>query len=156
MKWTTVSNGHTLTVTMDTEALIKDLDAKIAEFQNEIKEIEAGAEQETIEEYAYSRQRVYGNCEDDYVEPSECITDLEDMKDCIQKLAADGDGSTVWPTIALKKNGTFKKTCKPIIREECFGPYWEDSYGWNVEVLRIEPISDTEAEIVLTHIVQHY
>lgn len=154
MKWTKVNNGHELTVVMDEENLLQQLDEKISDFKNEIKEIEAGSADEKDSEW--ERGVVYGNCEEDFMDISECITDLEDMKDCITKLAADTEGLTLWPTIVLKKNGTFKRSAKRIIREEKFGSYWEDSYGWYTEVLRIEPISDTEAEIVLSHIVCHY
>lgn len=149
MQWITVSNGHRLTVTMDTENLIKSLNSRIADFQ---KEIEDGS----AEDNEYERCEVYGDPESDFLTPEECIADLEDMKDTITKLAADTEGATIWPMVSLKKNGTFKRNVKPIIQQEKFGPYWEDSYGWNVELLRIEAITDTEAEIILTDIVQHY
>lgn len=149
MKWTTVSNGHKLTITMDTENLIKSLNSRIADFQ---KEIEDGS----TEDNEYERCKVYGDPENDFFTPEECITDLDGMKDAITKLAADTEGATVWPMVVLKKNGTFKRSVKPTIQQEKFGPYWEDSYGWNVEILRIEPITDTEAEIILTDVVKHY
>lgn len=154
MQWQKVNNGHTLTIKMDTDALIRHLDERIQDFQDEQKEIDAGSAD--ITDNQWERGVVYGNTEDDFFDISECITDLEDMKDTILKLAADEEGSSIWPTVCLKKNGTFKRNAKAIIKEEKFGPYWEDSYGWNVEVLRMEPASDTEINIVLTDVVMHY
>lgn len=147
MKWETVSNGHRLTITMDTENLVKCIDERIKKFQS----IDPDDDDERWE-----RGRVYGDPEDDFLTPAECIADLEDMKDTINKMAADSEGTSLWPMVSLKKNGTFKRSVKPMLQQESFGPYWEDSYGWNVEVLRIEPINDVEAEIVLTDIVTHY
>lgn len=147
-KWTKQSNGHTLTVVMDEESLLKKIDEKILKFRN-------------YKKYGYSEEEkmdmatVYGDWEMDFHEPQECINDLMGMKQRIMSLKND-KGTQIWNKVSLKKNGTFKKTTKPILREESFGPYFEDSYGWHVEVLRMEPVNDTKIEIVLTNIVIHY
>lgn len=155
MEWTKVSNGHTLTIKMDTETLINKLDKRILEFKREMLDIAADKVGDD-DGRCYERSAVYGNAEYDFVEPSECIKDLEEMKNTINNLATGEEIDSLWSNIALKKNGTFKRNCKLIIREECFGYYWEDSYGWNTEVLRVEPDTDTVVNIVLTNIVIHY
>lgn len=148
-EWTKQSNGHTLTVVMDEESLLKKIDEKILKFRN-------------YQKYGYSEEEkmnmtiVYGDWESDFHDPQSCINDLMGMKQRIMSLKNDKSGIQIWNLVSLKKNGTFKKTTKPILRKESFGPYFEDSYGWYVEVLRMEPINDTKIEIVLTDITIHH
>lgn len=105
--------------------------------------------------YEYGMQKVYGDPESDFCTPDEIIADLNGFKDDIKRLV-EGDGEELWRMATLKKNGTFKKTAKPTVREAINGHYWEDSYGWNTLVLRLEPRDDTHMYLELDTIVLHY
>lgn len=152
MKWTKGNGKNALTINMDMDVLVAEIDRQIAHFQDVIKKIEKGEEDED----RYERGRLYGDPENDFLEPDRCIKDLEETKKRIMEMAEDVEGNTIWPMAVFKKNGTFKRTVKPIIYMQEFGSYWEDSYGWNVQVLRLEPMDDMNAEIVLRDIVEHY
>ena len=100
-------------------------------------------------------QSVYGDPESDFCTPDEIISDLNGFKNDIKRII-EGDGEELWKIVSLKKDGTFKKTAKPTIREAINGCYWDDSYGWNTQVLRLEPHDDTHLYLELDTIVLHY
>ena len=163
-KYTKISNGHTLTIEIDETSLFTELDKDIKEMEDIQKEIAEKGEDavvaecyDSLEEFRYDHdmQRVHGDHERDFCTPDEIIDDRNDFKETIQKLIAD-EGTTLWPMIKLKKNGTFNKTSKPTIREAINGSYWEDSYGWHTLVLRLVPVNDTLARVELDTIVIHY
>lgn len=161
-----LSNGYMLEIIIDDEALFKKLDNEIQSYQ-ELLEKHPDLEKERIEaeenqnddyydyRWEYNMQSVYGDPESDYCTPTEIIRDLNEFKKIITN-AVNGDGSELWAKVSLKKNGTFKKTSKPTLKEAINGSYWEDSYGWNTMVLRLEPGDDTHVHLDLSHIVLHY
>ena len=154
--FTRESNGYTLTIEIDDEKLKQELDLDIAEME-QIKD-EHGSDIDLINEevkWEYSMCEVDGDCEHDFCSPDEIIADRNNFIETIKKLIAD-NGSELWDMIQLKKNGTFKKNCKPIIRRAINGCYWEDSYGWNTLVLRLVPITDTLARVELDTIIIHW
>lgn len=163
-KYTKVSNGHTLTIEINKEGLFAELDEDIKKMEDLKTEIAKKGEDavaaecyDSVEEfrYDYDMQKVYGEPESDFCTPDEIINDRNDFKETIKKLIVD-NGETLWKMVQLKKNGTFKKTSKPTIREAINGSYWEDSYGWHTLVLRLVPVNDTLARIELDTIVLHY
>lgn len=165
-KFTRESNGFTLEIEVDEEGLLKEideeiqqmeeLDKKYAEYEKERIEAEEKNDQNYDDwRYEYPMDRVYGDWEGDYCTPSEILSCLNDFKEAIKKLVVD-NGETLWGMVTFKKNGTFKKNTKPMIKEAINGSYWEDSYGWNTLVLRLVPVSDTLARVELDTIVLHY
>ena len=162
-KFTQVSNGRTLEIHVDENALYVELDKDIKAMEDLKAEIAEKGEDavvnecyDSLEEFRYDHdlQKVYGDV-NDFCTPDEIIADRNDFKETIAKIIAD-NGSTLWDMVQLKKNGTFKKTSKPTIRMAINGSYWEDSYGWNTLVLRIVPHSDTVCHVELDHIVEHW
>ena len=172
-EFTNTSNGHVLTIKLDSSSLIAELDEDIKRMEDLKKEIaEKGEEIVAVEKgddpdeymggyeymadyrYDYDMQEVYGDYERDFCTPDEIITDRNNFKETIKKIIAD-NGSTLWGIVQLKKDGTFRKTSKPTIRTAINGRYLEDSYGWNTLVLRIVPHSDTVCHVELDHIVIH-
>lgn len=173
-KFTKISNGYTLEIEINEARLLTEIDEYINEMQELKKEITDKGEDTVVAEhgddpdayskgseymadyrYEYGMQKVYGDPESDFCTPDEIIADLNSFKDDIKRLA-EGDGEELWRIATLKKNGTFKKTAKPTIREAINGHYWEDSYGWNTLVLRLEPHDDTHMYLELDTIVLHY
>jgi len=160
------SNGYTLEIIIDDEELLKKLDKEIQTYQH-LLEKHAEHEKERVEaeennnddyydyRWEYNMQSVYGDPESDYCTPEEIIRDLKEFKKIITD-AVNGDGSELWAKVSLKKNGTFKKTGKPTLKEAINGSYWEDSYGWNAQVLRLEPTDDTHVHLKLSHVTLHY
>ena len=146
-KFTKLSNGHVLTIEIDEVNLLAEIDKDIQEMED-LKKKYADYEKERVEaeesgdenyddwRWEYPMDKVYGDRDSDFCTPDEIIADREDFKKDINRLAA-GDGTELWILTQLKKNGTFKKTSKPTIREAINGSYWEDSYGWNTLVFGI-------------------
>ena len=160
-KYTKESNGHTLTIVIDDLSLFTELDKDIKRMEDLKEEIAKKGEDalanesyDSVEEFRfdYDLQRVYGDPETSFCSPDEVIEDLNNFKETIQKLIVD-NGETLWAMAQFKKNGTFKKTSKPMIREAINGSYWEDSYGWHALVLRLVPVNDTLACVDLDNIV---
>lgn len=166
--FTKVSNGHTLEIQVNDEKLLKqvnedikemeDLKLKIAEYEKE--RIEAKENDDECYDdwrYDYDMQSVYGDPEDenDYLTPDEIIADREEFKKIINRFVS-GDGSELWKLAQFKKNGTFKKTSKPMIKEAINGTYYMEEYGWNADVLRLVPVSDTLARVEFDRITLHY
>lgn len=156
--WTKQSNGHTLTIEMDVEALRSywqgwlDNFRKAAEIPDDKDE-----EREEFEANEWYRCMVHGGVSDsEFVHIDECITQLESMVECVNKLDHEDNPDVVFAMMPLKKNGTFKRSVKPVIEHLGFGPYWEDSYGWNVYGIRIQPLDDTHANIVVSSWTEHY
>ena len=161
-----ISNGHTLNIIINEDELFQSLDEDIKKYED-LKQKCAEYEKERVEaeenndenyydyRYEYDMQSVYGDPESDFCTPDEIIADLNGFKNDIKRLA-EGDGEELWRIATLKKNGTFKKTVKPTIREAIKGNYCEDSYGWNTLVLRLEPRDDTHMYLELDTIVLHY
>jgi hypothetical protein len=166
VKFSKESNGHLLTIEVDSSKLLFKIDEDIQEMK-ELQEKYEEYEKERIEaeengddtyddwRYEYDVDRVYGNCENDYCTPDEIIKNREEFKEMINNIAM-GDGSELWSKIQFKKNGTFKKNCKSILKEAINGSYWDDSYGWNALVMRIVPVNDILARVELDYIVIHY
>lgn len=173
-QFTKESNGFTLTIEIDGTGLleritedIKDIidlnaeitekgeDAIIAENNDDPDEYTEGHGYLADYRYEYDMQRVYGDPEEDFCTPDEIIDDHNEFKNIINRLVA-GDGEELWKMAQFKKNGTFKKTSKPIIKEAINGNYWDDSYGWNTLVMRLVPVTDTLARVELNKIVIHY
>lgn len=161
-----ISNGHTLNIIINEDELFQSLDEDIKKYVDLKQKFEKcekeriEAEENNDEDYydyrwEYDMQSVYGDPESDWHTPDEIIKDLNGFKDDIKRII-EGDGEELWKIAALKKNGTFKKTVKPTIREAINGHYWEDSYGWNTLVLRLEPWDDTHMYLKLDTIVLHY
>lgn len=165
-KFTQVNNGYMLEIEVDEASLLAEIDKDIQEME-ELKKKHEEYEKERIEaeengdkdyddwRWEYDMSRVYGDPESDWCTPDEIIKDREAFKAEISRLA-NGNGSELWAMASFKKNGTFKKNAKPMIREAVNGSYWEDSYGWNTLVLRLVPIDDTHAYVELDTIVLHY
>ncbi len=164
-EFTRLSNGYTLTIRINEDALLKELDEEIKKYQDlqakyKAYEEERIAAEENGEEYddwrwEYDMSSVYGDPECDWCTPDEILKDLEEFKQVIIN-AVNSDGSKLWDMVELKKNGTFKKNCKPTLKKAINGSYWEDSYGWNARVLRLEPWNDTRVDMKLDKIVLHY
>lgn len=165
-KFTKESNGYTLTIEVNEEQLfakldkdikeMEDLKKKHAEYEKERLEAEANGDKNYDDwRWEYDMSSVYGDPESDWCTPDEIIEDRNDFKETIKKLIADS-GDTLWSMATFKKNGTFKKNAKPMIRKAINGSYWEDSYGWNTLVLRLVPITDTLACVEFDTIVLHY
>lgn len=57
------------------------------------------------------------------------------------------EDDVLWNNVEYKKNGTFKRTVKPILWEAVNGYYNMESYGWRTECLRIEADDDTTAYV---------
>lgn len=139
---------YEFSISIDTEDMLKHFDEEIVELN---KTIESGYDADYDNGYSI----VNGDM-DELAPISECIEELERMKDCAKKLDIDGDSHILFEMIPLKKNGTFNRSTKPIIRTRCFGLYLTDCYGWETEVIRIVPTSDTTAEVVVDNIIVHY
>lgn len=161
-----ISNGHTLNIIINEDELFQSLDEDIKKYEDlkqkydECEKERTEAEENSDEDYydyrwEYDMQSVYGDPESDFCTPDEIIEDLNGFKNDIKRLI-EGDGEELWKIATLKKNGTFKKTAKPTVREAINGHYWEDSYGWNTLVLRLEPRDDTHMYLELDTIVLHY
>ena len=160
------SNGHILNITINEEELFQSLDEDIKKYE-EVKQKFEEYEKERVEakenndeyyndyRWEYDMQSVYGDPESDFCTPDEIISDLNGFKNDIKRIV-EGDGEELWKIVSLKKNGTFKKTAKPIIREAINVCYWDDSYRWNTQVLRLEPRDDTHLYLELDTIVLHY
>lgn len=165
-KFTKESNGYTLTIEVDDEKLLERIDRDIKEME-ELKKKYADYEKERVEaeengvedyddwRWEYNMSSVYGDPESDWCTPDEIIKNREEFKAIITRLA-NGDGTELWNMATFKKNGTFKKNAKPMIKEAINGSYWEDSYGWNTLVMRLVPVDDTHACVELDTIVLHY
>lgn len=152
-----LSNGHTLEIIIDDEALLEELNAAIEEYEDlktKLATLEKGTDKYDSLFWEYNMQRVYSDLSN-YCTVDEILDDLKEFKQIVLD-AVMSDGSELFEKAELKKNGTFKKTCKPLLKDAINGYYWEDSYGWNTRVLRLEPINDTQAEMRLDHIVVHY
>lgn len=153
------SNGYTLSIRINEEELFNRLDEEIAKYEDLKKKYDK-LEQEregSDDDYRweYDMQSVYGDPESDWCTPDEIIEDLNKFKSIITN-AVNGDGSDLWNKVDLKKNGTFKKNSKPTLKEAINGTYWEDSYGWRTQVLRLEPWDDTNVNMTLDRITLHY
>lgn len=155
-KFTKESNGYTLTIEVDDKKLKQKLDLDIAEME-QIKK-EHGNDIDAINEeikWEYGMNKVNCDYEHDFCSPDEIIADRNEFYETIQKLIAD-NGETLWAMAQFKKNGTFKKNCKPTIKEAINGSYWEDSYGWNTLVMRLVPVTDILARVELDTVVIHW
>lgn len=161
-----ISNGHTLNIIINEDELFQSLDEdikkyedlkkKYAKYEKERAEAEENNDEDYYDyRYEYDMQSVYGDPESDFCTPDEIISDLNGFKNDIKRII-EGDGEELWKIVSLKKNGTFKKTAKPTIREAINGCYWDDSYGWNTQVLRLVPYDDTRVYLELDTIVLHY
>ena len=161
-----ISNGHTLNIIINEDKLFQSLNEDIKKYEYikqryekyEKKRIEA--EENNDENYndyrwEYDMQSVYGDPESDFCTPDAIIEDLNKFKNDIKRIIEE-DGENLWKIIPLKKNGSFKKNIKPIIRTAINGSYWEDYFGWNTLVLRLEPRDDTNIYLKLDTIVLHY
>lgn len=140
-----LSNGHILKVYIDADELIMAIN-------NQIKEVRDNTDDDGIAEYMTTVQ----GRSDDAVLAEDVIKDLEKMKTTVLHYAEEENHHTLIDKMPLKKNGTFKRTQKPVLDEAQYGEYWDDSYGWHVMVIRIEAISDTEAEVRVDFIIEHY
>ena len=161
-----ISNGHTLNIIINEDELFQSLDEDIKKYED-LKKKCAEYEKERVEakenndeyyddyRWEYDMQSVYGDPESDFCTPDEIISDLNGFKNDIKRII-EGDGEELWKIVSLKKNGTFKKTAKPTIREAINGCYWDDSYGWNTQVLRLVPYDNTRVYLELDTIVLHY
>lgn len=165
-KFTRESNGYTLTIEVDEQGLLAEIDEDIQEMEDlkkkhaeyeaeRIKAEENGDEDYDDWRWEYNMSSVYGDPESDFCTPEQIIKDLEEFKKVITD-AVNSDGSKLFDMIPLKKNGTFKKNTKPMLKEAINGTYWEDSYGWNTQVLRLEPWDDTHVHMKLDTIVLHW
>lgn len=164
-EFTRLSNGYTLSIIIDDEKLLGMIDKEIKKYQDLQAKYKAYEEERIVAEengedyddwrWEYDMSSVYGDPESDWCTPDEILKDLEGFKQVIID-AVNSDGSKLWDMVALKKNGTFKKNCKPMLKEAINGTYWEDSYGWNAQVLRLEPSDDTHVYMQLDKIVLHY
>lgn len=152
-QFTKESNGYTLVIEIDKDELIRKLELDIAEME-QIKQ-EHGENIDEEIKWEYDMCQVYGDCEDDFCTPDEIIANRNEFIAIVERLA-NSDGAELWNMVQLKKNGTFKKNSKPMLKEAINGSYWEDSYGWNTLVMRLEPVTDTLARVKLDHIVLHY
>ena len=121
-KFTTVSNGHTLEIHIDEDALYEKLNEGIKEMEDLKKEIEAAGGEEAYAKlnnededtysneymheykYDYAMQRVHSDV-NDFCTPDEIIADYNSFKEAIAKIIAD-NGSTLWDMVQFKKNGT--------------------------------------------------
>lgn len=153
-EYTKLSNGFALTVVVDEDKLLKRIDQEIARYTG-ITQEEINATDDHELEWELDMGKVYGDYENDFCTLEEIRNDLDDFKKLITDLASEEE-SRLWNEVTLKKNGTFKKNAKPMLKEAVNGSYWEDSYGWNTLVMRLVPVSDTVCEVMLEHIVMHY
>lgn len=155
--WTMEKNGRTLTIEMDETRVLSFWEDWLASFHKaaEIPD-DRDEEREEYEANEYYRSRVNGGvCDPEFVSVDECIGQIEAIVDSIKEMV-EMDADAIFNMAYYKKNGTFNRASKPILQQVNFGPYWEDSYGWDVECLRMEAIDDTHAHIVNTSYVQHY
>ena len=154
-EFTRTNNGYDLKIVLDEEKLLEYVDEQLEIYQGLIgKELDS-SDPDDDERRNYDLQLVNGET-DEFIDPKEVVDDLNKFKFIIENLAASENGQELWDKVAYKKNGTFKKTSKPTLKEAINGSYWEDSYGWNTLVLRIEPYSDTMCKVTFAHIVIHY
>ena len=153
MEFQKISNGFTLKINIDKDELIRKLDLDIAEME-QLKEEYGNNIPEEVN-WEYDLCTVYGDYESDFCTPDEVIACLNEFENIIERLA-NGDGAELWDMAQYKKNGTFKKNAKPMIKEAINGSYWEDSYGWYTLVMRLVPVTDTLACVELDRIVLHY
>lgn len=153
--WTKQSNGHVLTITMDEERVIGDFQCSLDNFRKELARNPEGVKEFQYEEAEpYYREKV-GSFEV-AMSMEDCIAALEEAVETLRKIADETDPEAVFNEMVLKKNGTFKRTVKPVLVMLPFGPYWEDSYGWRIKGVRIEASDDTHAEILIKNWTQHY
>lgn len=148
--FTKESNGHTLTIQIDKDKLLEQLNKEIAEY----KKFENASDDE-IEDMMYdlSLERIQSDI-GDMCSASEIIECYESIKKTINKVVHT-NGKYLWERLKLKTNGTFTRNQKPIIRKAINGSYWEDHYGWNTLVLRLVPLNDFVVELRLEEIIIH-
>ena len=132
------SNGHKMTITVDVETLLQEID----DLKNDEEYLE------------YYNQLVSGDCSCDMVDKDAILSNLDEFAELVTYYGENGE--ELFNGMAYKKNGTFSLRVKPVVKQAVNGAYWEDSYGWNTKVLRLEPTDDTHAEVVLTSIIVHY
>ena len=144
--WTMESNGHTLIIDMDTAYLLKYLDAEI----QELIEIADGKLSDSDESLS-----TVGDF-DSYYTYEEAIQELISMKEAIEKMAVEDCSENIFPLMKLKKNGTFNRTTKAMIKQRGYGYYSNEAFGWHTEAIRIETDSDTHANVVINDCVEHY
>lgn len=145
---TKVSNGYKLEIRIDKEALLKEIDDMI----NEANQVDFDLDDKEGAIWEY--QEVYGDYEEDFCSKQQVLDSLEAAKTTINGICENPD--MLFDRMQYKKNDTFKKNTKPQLWMSCFGPYWEDSYGWRVYVIRIEPDDDTVATVRLDKVTEHY
>lgn len=93
------------------------------------------------------------NNPDEYCTVDEVIESLENCKQILDDLDS-GKDDILWDNVVYKKNGTFKRTVKPILWEAVNGYYSIESYGWRTECLRIEAEDDTTACVCMATITE--
>ena len=152
-KFTKSSNGYELVIEIDESKLEEKLDLDISEMEMLERDYGNNIDKDTLIEYGMSR--VQGDYERDYCSTEEIINDRKNFIETVHKLIAD-NGESLWAMAVFKKNGTFKKNVKPVIKYAVNGSYWEESYGWDTLVLRLVPVTDTLARVELSNIVVHY
>lgn len=132
------ANGRQLTIRVDTEALLQRID--------DLRNDEGYLEE--------CNQLVGGDCSGDMVSKDVILANLDEFAELVASYGENGD--ELFDEMTYKKNGTFSLRSKPVLKQVVNGSYWEDYYGWNTKVLRLEPTNDTNAEVVLTDIIVHY
>lgn len=167
-QFTKINNGHALILVIDKDSIFADLDELIKACDDAKKDIEEGLKDGTIteedisnvlSEYDLPTDKLYEDYERCSIKSAEDVDKIRqcyvEAKNTVEQYIKD-NAALLWDKVSYKKNGTFKKTVKPIIFEHDYGHYWEDSYGWNTMVIRLEPVSDTELELTITDVVEHY
>lgn len=162
MEFKKINNGHAMVLVVDENHLYTRLDEYVKSCDDLIAEVEKDPEldiRESLDDHGlptcvigedYGEDREYDM---DYIK--ELRQQYESAKEKIRK-GMENDAAIFWDMMSYKKNGTFKKTVKPMVFEHSYGDYWEDSYGWNTMVIRFEAKSDTKIELKLYHTVIHY
>ena len=166
-KFTKVSNGHTLEITVPKTDLFAKIDnyindvRKILQELEDLKQSRGGQElsEEELRDFCagcdFGLDKVYGDAEVDYCTPEEVMSDLEKFKKCINELIED-NGKALFNLLPTKKNGTFNLKVKHIVKQAINGWFSYERYGWSATALRVVASDDTHAELVLDEIIVKY
>ena len=131
------SNGHTLHACINKEEIKKDL----MQYLEDVKETPETYLMEVFKDYDEATGTIR-KAEEDVLQALSLVDNLTE--------------EDIWNAQVFKKNGTFKKTTKPVIWTAKYGSYWDDSYGWYCPHLRWETMdSDTVVTLVVATYVEH-
>lgn len=132
------SNGHKLTIEVNTDNLLQTINLLKSNY-----------------DYINKRTEIVGDTSEDCsIDKDAILQDLDEFAKTVSYYSEHGD--EIFDKMTYKKNGAFSVKNKPILKQAVNGEYWDDYYGWNTMALRVEPVADAHAKLILKDIIVHY